>query len=331
MNNRLLHILLVWVMLGSGLLACSSANEPTDRSLAEVLTRERFISYVPRSFSIDNGTPQSATVAGIREDLSVLRPYFSGLITYGLEDGQDLIAGLAVDAGFHSIILGIWDPTNRAELDTAIKLVRLHPKHITALVLGNEGLFWKRYTSADITAAAAYVRTQLPDVALGSSEPFSVYLDSPDAPALLALDLIMPNVHPRFEPWFDPANTDQAITFVSEVLERLHAHTDKPILIKETGLPSAPTSQGFTEARQAEFWSALLQRIPAGPTQNIACFEAFDAPWKPAELQDEFGRLEASEAHWGLFRRDGSPKPALDQLGSWPVPAVIPAGKPDSR
>lgn len=332
MNNRLLHMLLVWVMLGSFSLACSSANKPTGRSLADVLTRERFISYVPRSFSIYNGTPQSATVTGIREDLIRLHPYFSGLITYGLENGQEVIAGLAVAAGFRSIILGIWDPANREELDTAIQLARRHPKHITALVLGNEGLFWKRYTSADITAAAAYVRAQLPDVALGSSEPFSVYLDSSDAPALLALDLIVPNVHPRFEPWFDPANTDQAVTFVSEVLARLHARTDKPILIKETGLPSAPAAQGFSEARQAEFWSTLLQRIPAGPTQNVACFEAFDAPWKPVELQDEFGRLEASEAHWGLFRRDASPKPVLDQLGSWPVAAVVPpASKQDSR
>lgn len=332
MAIRSLQLLLVWLVLT--LFACTSANEasPPASSLAAALAQERFISYVPRSFSMHNGTPQSASVAGVREDLNLLRPYFTGLITYGLESGQDVIAGLAVAAGFRSIILGIWDPTNREELDTAIKVTRLHPKHITALVIGNEGLFWKRYTSADITAAAAYLRAQLPTVPLGSSEPFSVYLDSADAPALLALDLILPNVHPRFEPWFDPANTEQAINFVAEVLVRLHARTGKPILIKETGLPSAPTSQGFTEARQAEFWSALLQRIPAGPTQNIACFEAFDAPWKPVELQDEFGRLEVSEAHWGLFRHDGSPKPVMEHLGNWPVPAAAtPASKQDSR
>lgn len=330
MVMRPLQLLFVWLMLGSTLLACNSANQatPPDHSLAAVLSQERFISYVPRSFSIHNGTPESASIAGVRDDLNRLRPYFTGLITYGLGSGQDAIAGLAVAAGFRSIILGIWDPTNREELDTAIKLTRLHPMHITALVIGNEGLFWKRYSSADISAAAAYLRAQLPTVALGSSEPFSVYLDSADAPALLALDLILPNVHPRFEPWFDPANTEQAISFVAEVLERLHARTDKPVLIKETGLPSAPASQGFTEARQAEFWSALFKRIPSGPTQNIACFEAFDAPWKPAELEDEFGRLEPSEAHWGLFHHDGSPKAVLDHLGD---PMIQPASEQDSR
>ncbi len=291
--------------------------------LASVLSHERFISYVPRSFSMRDGTPQPANVAGIRADLERLRPYFSGLITYGLGNGQDAIPGLAITAGFRSIILGVWDPTDRHELDTAIALARRYPQQITALVLGNEGLFWKRYSSADITAAAAYVRKRLPKLTLGSSEPFSVYLDSPDASALYALDLLLPNVHPRFEAWFDPANTDQAVSFVAEVLQRLHDRTDKPILVKETGLPSGPAQQGFSEVRQAAFWSALLQRVASNPTQNIACFEAFDAPWKPAELQDEFGHLEPSEAHWGLFRADGKPKAVIESLGFWPASEIM--------
>lgn len=303
--------------------AAADAITPAPTPLMNALSHERYISYVPRSFSIHNESAQPAGVAGIRADLQLLHPYFSGLITYGLGNGQDAIPELAIAAGFRSIILGVWDPTDRHELDTAIALARRHPQQITALVLGNEGLFWKRYSSADITAAAAYVRKRLPQLALGSSEPFSVYLDAPDASALYALDLLLPNVHPRFESWFNPARTDQAVNFVIEVLQRLHERTDKPILIKETGLPSSPAKQGFSEARQAAFWSALLQRVPSNPTQNIACFEAFDAPWKPAELQDEFGHLEPSEAHWGLFRQDGKPKAVIDSLGEWPTAAKM--------
>ncbi|HWS02986.1 MAG TPA: hypothetical protein VN448_06270, partial [Gammaproteobacteria bacterium] len=121
-----------------------------------------------------------------------------------------------------------------------------------------------------------------------------------------------------FEPWFKPDNLEQATTFVAEVVQRLHAATTTPLLIKETGLPSAPGGQGFSEQRQADFWTRLLKRIPPDPTNNIAGFEAFDAPWKPRELQDEFGHLEESEAHWGLFRQDGSAKPAVKAFGAWP-------------
>ncbi|MBI5461792.1 MAG: hypothetical protein HY941_06355 [Gammaproteobacteria bacterium] len=301
--------------------AWSGAATPNPHSantrLAAALATQRFVAYVPRGFSMLNGVPQPATAAGIRDDLQRLRPYFSGIVTYGLDHGQALIPELAVNAGFHALMLGVWNPKDTAELDQAIALARRYPRQVIALILGNEGLFWKRYQARDIETAAAYVRKRLPRLALGSSEPFSVYLDSADAGVLLKLDLLLPNVHPRFEPWFKPDNLEQATTFVTEVLQRLHTVTTKPVLIKETGVPSGPAEQGFTEQRQADFWTRLLARIPSGPTQSIAGFEAFDAPWKPRELQDEFGHLEASEAYWGLFRQDGSAKPALKAFGTW--------------
>jgi exo-beta-1,3-glucanase (GH17 family) len=299
-------------------LALSTAATATSDRLASAIAGQRFVSYVPREFSIKYGVPQTATAAGIRADLHALRPYFSGIITYGLEHGQALIPELAVAAGYHALILGVWDPTNRAELDQAIALARRYPRQVVALVLGNEGLFWKRYQASDLSAAAEYVRRQLPGIPLGSSEPFSVYLDSLDAETLLQLDLLLPNVHPRFEPWFDPDRIAQAVSFVTEVLARLQTLTDKPILIKETGLPSAPAQQGFSEQRQADFWRQLLTRIPPAPSRGVAAFEAFDAPWKPRELEDEFGRLEASEAHWGLWRQDGREKPVVQSFGHWP-------------
>lgn len=327
-----LHLRLLLLCLCVTCSGISSAVEmrPTGSArLGAALAGERFVAYVPRSFSVHHGIPQPASSDGIREDLSKLRPYFSGLITYGQGNGQTAIAGLAVEAGFRALILGIWDPTDRAELDVAIAAARRYPDHVVALVLGNEGLFWNRYSAQDLGAAAKYVRERLPQLPLGSSEPFALYLDSSDAKALLALDLLLPNLHPRFEDWFDPANLDQSVDFVAEVLEKLHARTAKPILVKETGLPSGPDEQGFTESRQADFWARLMDRIQPGPLQNIAGFEAFDAPWKPRELQDEFGRLELSEARWGMFRQDGSAKPVIERLGRWPV--SVPVTESDSR
>lgn len=287
---------------------------PERMPLATALATQRFVAYVPRSFAVSAGRTQAATADGIADDLRRLRPHFSGLITYGLGDGQAQIVPLAAAAGFEAIAVGVWEPRDRAELDRAIGLAERYPRQVIALILGNEGLFWKRYTAADLRAAAAYVRERLPGVPLTTSEPFAHYFDSPDATALLELDLLMPNVHPMFEPWFDPANVEQSVAFVAEVVARLRRLTPKPILVKETGLPSAPADRGFDEARQAAFWRGLARAIPAGPLQNPAYFEAFDAPWKPQELVAQFGRLEPAEGHWGLFHRDGSPKQVVEGL-----------------
>jgi len=287
---------------------------PERMPLATALATQRFIAYVPRSFSIDGGRTHAATADGIADDLRRLRPHFSGLITYGLGDGQGQIVPLAAAAGYEAIAVGVWEPRDRAELDRAIGLARRYPRQVITLILGNEGLFWKRYTAADLRAAAAYVRERLPGVPLTTSEPFAHYFDSPDAAVLLELDLLMPNIHPMFEPWFDPANVEQSVAFVAEVVARLRGLTPKPILVKETGLPSAPAERGFDETRQAAFWRGLERALPAGATQNPAYFEAFDAPWKLQELAAQFGRIEPAEGHWGLFRRDGSPKQAVEGL-----------------
>lgn len=282
--------------------------------LATALATQRFAAYVPRSFSIGAGRTHAATADGIADDLRRLRPHFSGVITYGLGNGQAQIVPLAAAAGFEAVVIGVWEPRDRAELDRAIALAERYPRQVIALILGNEGLFWKRYTAADLRAAAAYVRERLPGLPLTTSEPFVQYFDSPDAPALLDLDLLMPNIHPLFEPWFDPGNVDQAVAFVAEIVGRLHGLTPKPILVKETGLPSAPAEGGFDEARQAAFWRGLERTLPAAPTQNLAYFEAFDAPWKPLELAAQFGRIEPAEGHWGLFGPDGSPKQVVEGL-----------------
>jgi exo-beta-1,3-glucanase (GH17 family) len=82
------------------------------------------------------------------------------------------------------------------------------------------------------------------------------------------------------------------------------------VLVKETGVPSGPAEQGFDEAGQAEFWRALAQRLPPARTHAFAYFEAFDAPWKTASVAAQTGDVRASEAHWGLYRADGTAKPA---------------------
>ena len=79
------------------------------------------------------------------------------------------------------------------------------------------------------------------------------------------LDFLLVNVHPVFQPWFRDAPDSAAAQFVVNVLAQLAPLACGPILVKETGVPTAPASAGFSEARQASFYRELAPAAAAGP------------------------------------------------------------------
>jgi exo-beta-1,3-glucanase (GH17 family) len=97
------------------------------------------------------------------------------------------------------------------------------------------------------------------------------------------------------------------------VAARLAAKTDKPVLIKETGLPSGPPGTRFTPAAQADFWTALFRQLPRRSGLGVVYFEAFDHDWKEENARHEFG-AHPEEGYWGLYTADGRPKDAIAQI-----------------
>ena len=96
-------------------------------------------------------------------------------------------------------------------------------------------------------------------------------------------------------------------------LGKLAERTDKPIPVKETGLPSGPRKLGFTPEKQARFWHLLSERVSPDERRAIAYFEAFDQPWKAENARAEFG-LHPEEGYWGLYDAQGRGKPVVHTL-----------------
>ncbi|MFH2123650.1 MAG: hypothetical protein ABIJ50_09245 [Pseudomonadota bacterium] len=283
-------------------------------NLPILIQQTRFIAYTPRSFSIGGGKIRAATEAGIREDLTLLRPFFNGVITYSATSGLETLPRIAHELAFRALILGIWDPSSETEIRNVIHAAQKYPNLIGAIIVGNEGLYTRRYRPQDVDKAMQRIKKECPHMAVATSEPFFLYFEKEYSQFFNSHDLLMPNVHPVFEKWFSANNPSQGVDMVIELAERFKTTYTKPLLIKETGMPSGPKEKSFSMERQRLFWSELLKRFPSTPRQALSCFEAFDAPWKPAEMAATLPGDHSSEAFWGFFNKDGNAKQVLETL-----------------
>jgi exo-beta-1,3-glucanase (GH17 family) len=295
---------------------------PAVKRLRDAMARGRFIAFQPTSLQATNGQLTHADPESIRADLQVLRPRFDSLITYGSNSGAEAIPEIAASLGFRAVIIGIWNPFNATELSAAITAAKKNPTVVVGLSLGNEMLFFRRHGTADLVTLLDTVHAQAPQLALSTTEPFQMFEAPEAAPILQRLDFLLAIVHPVFQPWFPTAPDSNAAQFVVNVVSDLAASYCGPILVKETGIPTAPGEKGFTEKRQAMFYMELQRRFSAvAPAQASAAsagdrafayFAAFDAPWRLNDGGPAPGQRPApEEAHWGLFDEQRRPKPVV--------------------
>ncbi|HEX3808077.1 MAG TPA: hypothetical protein VHW02_00120 [Rhizomicrobium sp.] len=306
------------VLAGFGALAAAPAmasvcakSRANLAPLQAAMASGRFIAYQPTALKAINGKLMHASDDSIRVDLSVLRPWFDSLITYGVLAGAEHIADVAASLKFRSVIIGVWDPSNEVEISNAIAVWKRNPKIVSGLSLGNEIIFGKRGTWAELALALKQTRARAPGLPLTISEPFAEYLDHAESEAAMAqMDFMLANVHPIFEPWFKTAPPKNWADFVVKVSALLATKFCGPVLVKETGVPSGPASSGFNKKNQAAFWRALEQQFSPGRDRAFAYFSAFDEPWRTSDFNPVAGP-HPEEAHWGLFSEARAPKPVM--------------------
>jgi exo-beta-1,3-glucanase (GH17 family) len=289
--------------------------------LRTALAHGRFVAYQPTSLKVVDGHVTPADPAGIRADLQVLRAKFDGLITYDATHGAESIAAIAAELEFRALIIGVWNPASEAELAAAGEAARRYPQLVLGVSLGNELLLARRSDPAALAALVERVRARLPATPLSTTEPFHIYYRPELLPLLGQLDFLLVNVHPVFQPWFRDAPDTAAAQFVANVLTELASRACGPILVKETGIPTAPESKGFTQERQASFYTQLRRQLPPTPARAFAYFAAFDAPWRAYDALAVPGAasgVHPEEAHWGLYDAERRPKQAARELAPLP-------------
>jgi exo-beta-1,3-glucanase (GH17 family) len=305
----LLCALAVPALRAAPVCARHDAAAPSLRRLSAAMVQGRFAAYQPTQIQMSAGHASRADAAGIRADLQALRPRFDALITYGAGNGADQVADVAAQLGFRAVILGVWSIDDEGEIALALAAAARHPALVVGLSLGNERVFARE---TDFTALAARIerlRRRAPQLALTTTEPFHLFAEAAAQPLLASADFLLVNAHPVFQPWFAGASDEAAARFVVNVTHELAVRYCGPLLVKETGVPTAPSAMGYTPARQAGFYRALRALFRPTPQRAFAYFSAFDAPWRVNDAHPSPG-AQPQEGSWGLFDAARRPKPA---------------------
>lgn len=244
-----------------------------------------WVAYSPPEADPDKGV--EASPESVREDLAVLRQVgFTGLVTYGSSGvlGRELPT-LAQSQGFQGLIMGIWDPFNQEEIAAAEAAAEL--SMVLGFCVGNEGL-QKRYEMPALSVVIQNLR-ETTGKPVATTEEIDDYSDED----LLQLgDWVFPNAHPYFHNQLDP---DAAVRWTQATYDDFKRRTDRFVMFKEVGLPTAGDSEGrLSEANQERYYQEL-----AKTDVQFVYFEAFDQPWKT--------HLPI-EPYWGIFRSDRTPK-----------------------
>ena len=320
---RLMRILMALLLaslfaapaLGAPVCAAREEAAPALSRLQDAMEKGRFVAYQPTELKVWDGNPVQASEVSIREDLKALRPWFDSLVTYGAHSGAELVPGIAKELGYRAVVIGIWSPDDDLEVRNALRAWENNPEIVVGVSLGNEMVFGRRGSWDDYARVIGKFRDRAPGLPLTVTEPFSIFLDDPDArPVLAKIDFLAANIHPVFEPWFKDAPPFNWADFVVKAGARLSDEAFcGPILVKETGVPTAPEEEGFTPEKQRAFYEEISKQLPPSRKLAFAWFSAFDAPWRAYD-ETPVGGTHPEEAHWGLFKETREPKPVMESV-----------------
>jgi hypothetical protein len=252
----------------------------------DLLGGGKLVVYTPLGWTADSAWRPSA--GALRADAADLaRIGFHAIVTDRAAPASKAICRFFKRHGFASVIVGVADPTDAAELRTARTLRRCADGY----AVGSGGLATGRYHRAALEAAATGLRR-----ATGRPVAIRELVASYRAdPRLLGVgDWVFPIVPADLSPGTQVACGETAAAY-RELLER--GPQDRPVALASAGVPTAGIPAASEHAQRAFFLCLASRGVP------FAYDEAYDQPW----------RAGAAGAR-GLFRADGTPK-----LFAWQV------------
>ncbi|MBI1209467.1 MAG: glycoside hydrolase [Azospirillum sp.] len=238
----------------------------------------------------------------IDDDLRVLADQVAGVRTYTSQEGLEAVPELARSYGL-TVTMGAWlgsvKLTNENEVAAVIRLANRYPDVIRRVIVGNEVLLRNDLSYDQLVSYIRRVKSAVKQP-VGYADVWEYWLKYP----AIADEVDYVTIH-LLPYWEDiPAGIEDAAAHVLWVYGKIaERFPGKPILVGETGWPTAGRSRGPAVpglVEKARFDSTFIQLAERyGFDYNL--IEAFDQSWKI--------RLEGTVGgHWGLYDSDRHPK-----------------------
>jgi exo-beta-1,3-glucanase (GH17 family) len=219
--------------------------------------------------------------------------------TFSCTDGNERTPRLAHQLGLKTLV-GAWLGTDRAknevELASAIEVARAG--HADILAIGNEVLLRGDLTEAELVDYLGRARAALPGVPISYVDAYYLFTLHPRL--VEACDVLSANCYPFWE----YCALERALAYMKEMYARVERVAGgRPILISETGWPSAGTPVGEAVPSVDNALRYLLGTLEWTEAAGIPLFyfSAFDEAWKAGAEGDR-------GVSWGLWDQDGRPK-----------------------
>ncbi|KAJ1997317.1 glycoside hydrolase 3 protein [Coemansia thaxteri] len=282
------------------------------------------LSYNPKQLK----TGACPTVDTVRDDLSILSKYTNQVRIYSVNDcnqGEPVLR--AMQNTDWKVQLGLWvsdvESVFQADKKELMRLAGVFDfkKQVSAVIVGNEAIYRKEQTSAQVAAKvrdikAALAQAGLSDIPVTASETWPYY----DPTLISAVDYV--NVH-AFPFWEGTPIQDAQDKIFSHIYDIKKLAGSKKVVVGETGWPDA--GGNFEAAvpslsNEQRFMKEFICRANMEKIDYI-WFSAFDEAWKPVTNASDV------ETHWGIIKGDKTPKfasPMYDCKG------FVPSSKPSS-
>ncbi len=273
-----------------------------DLQLAEG-ERLKCVSYAP--YRKPGQTPFDESLMISREqivdDLTALARMTECVRLYSVDQGLDQVPEVAREIGL-KVLLGAWigfdRKRNARELDRAIAIANDNADVVRMLIVGNEVMLRRERTEVELRELIEYAKART-TVPVTYADVWEFWLKHESLAR--AVDRVTVHILPFWED--NPVSVDTALSHVATVFEEVRTHFDKPVMIGETGWPSAGRQREASapsQVNQARYIREFVHRAhDEGWDYNL--IEAIDQPWKR--------RLEGTVGgYWGVLDVDLKPK-----------------------
>lgn len=261
----------------------------------------RLVAYLPRGW--EPGARRAPGPASLRIDADELfRRGFRAITTPASTRALLPVCRMFKRRGFRTVLIGVSDPRDAAELRTAGKQRRCADGYL----VGSGGLAARRYARPQLEAAVRRLRaaTGRP---VGVREAFASFVADPTLASLG--DAVFASANPFAAGEKHPAT---ACAWSTQRYRDLagRAPPGVPVVLAETAFATAGEPVAREDYQRAFFLCVETRAV------RFEFFEVFDQPWRAG-----------AAAHQGLLRSDGTPKmlarewaPAritLSRAGTW--------------